>query len=134
MSPQRWTRVGWKDLADYPGETSRLYGGPLGIEHFGVLINRQPAGRRGAHHAHSAPTEEIYLLLRGRGHLWIGDELIEMEPLDAVRIPSPIPHSTENRSSEEIWWMVLGAPNDEYIAADPLAYTPIDTSRSDEGP
>jgi oxalate decarboxylase/phosphoglucose isomerase-like protein (cupin superfamily) len=132
MTRERWTKVSWDGLTAYPGERSKLYGGPLGIQHFGFLISPQPPGATGTFHHHEAPTEEIYVLLRGRGQLRIEDDVIEMEPLDGVRIPSPLPHGTSNPYDEECWWMVLGAPNDEYIAWDPKAYTPVDTTVAED--
>jgi uncharacterized cupin superfamily protein len=131
LTRERWTKVSYDSLEFYPGETNKLYGALLGIKNFGFLINKQPPGTAGVHHHHEDPTEEIYVLLEGRGQLRIGDEVVEMEPLDAVRIPSPIPHSTANTSGSECVWMVLGAPNDEYIAWDAAAYTPIDTTVAD---
>ena len=132
MTRERWTRVSWDSLDYYPGETNKLYGGLLGIRHFGFLINKQPPGAVGVHQHHEPPTEEIYVVLQGRGQLRIGDEVIEMKQFDAIRVPPPIPHSNANASDEDCWWMVLGAPNDEYIAWDAEAYTPIDTTIPDD--
>jgi mannose-6-phosphate isomerase-like protein (cupin superfamily) len=118
-----YTRVSWDTLQDYPGETCRIYSGPLRCEHFAFIINRQEAGTTGVHHAHDA-AEEIYVVLRGKGEMRIGEEIVEAHPLDAFRVPAGIEHSTANPNDEECWWLVIGAPPDEFVAFDPVAYGP----------
>lgn len=118
-----YRRVTWDGLTDYPGETSRIYSGPLGAEHFAMLINRQPPGASGVMHHHDE-AEEVYLLLRGNGVLTVGDEEIEMGPLDAVCVAPGADHATSNRSDEEAWWLVAASPVAEFLAWDPVAYGP----------
>lgn len=116
-------RVRWDELQDYPGETARIYSGPLANEHTAFIINRQEPGASGSHHSHEV-AEETYVLLRGRAVLKVGDDPIEMEPLDAVRVHPGALHSTSNPYEEEAWWLVFAAPTDEFIAWDPEAYGP----------
>jgi mannose-6-phosphate isomerase-like protein (cupin superfamily) len=121
--PATYTKVSWNALPDYPGETCRIYSGPLRCEHFAFIINRQEPGSEGIHHAHDV-AEEIYVVVRGRGQMRIGAEAIEARELDAFRVPAGIEHSTANPYGEECWWLVIGAPPDEFVAFDPVAYGP----------
>jgi mannose-6-phosphate isomerase-like protein (cupin superfamily) len=116
-------RVTWDTLQDYPGETSRIYSGPLACENFAFILNRQLPGNGGSHHAHDV-AEEVYVLLRGEAVLRVGDEDIVMKPLDAVRVEPKVLHSTRNESSEDALWLVIGAPTDEFMDFDPVAYGP----------
>lgn len=118
-----YRRTRWDDLEDYPGETSRIYSGPLGAEKFALLVNRQEPGSSGAHHHHDE-AEEVYVLLKGKATLRVGEEDIEMAPLDAVCVSPGVDHSTTNASDEDAWWLVIGAPADEFVAWDPVAYGP----------
>ena len=47
-----YTRVSWDGLKDYPGETCRIYSGPLRCENLAFIINRQEPGDVGVHHSH----------------------------------------------------------------------------------
>jgi quercetin dioxygenase-like cupin family protein len=122
-----YTRVRWDGLQDYPGETCRIYSGPLACENFAFIVNRQEPGTGGVHHAHDV-AEEVYVLLRGKATLRVRDEEIQMEPLDAVRVEPGVEHSTTNSSDEDAWWLVIGAPTDEFMAFDPVAYGPPGTT------
>jgi len=115
--------VSWEGLKDYPGETSRIYSGPLGCENFAFIINRQLPGDSGVMHAHDE-AEEVYVLLSGKGSFVTEDEDVPMVPLDAVRVPKGVQHTTRNSSDEDVMWLVIGAPADEFIAWDPIAYGP----------
>lgn len=119
-----YTRVSWDGLSDYPGETARIYSGPLGCANFAFIVNRQEPGSAGVMHAHDE-AEEIYILLRGQAELHVEEEVLEAKPLDAFRIPPGVQHTTRNPTSEDAWWLVIGAPPDEFIAWDPVAYGPV---------
>ena len=123
MAQRPWRKVSWDGLVDYPGETCRIYSGPLACEHFAFIINRQETDTAGEMHAHDE-AEEVYVLLRGSAAVRVEDELIEMAPLDAVRVAAGVQHTTENHSGEDAWWLVIGSPTDEFVAWDPVAYGP----------
>lgn len=107
--------VSWDQLRDYPGSRYRIYSAPLGVERFGFIISRQPPGTEAALHAHD-DAEEVYVLLRGQGRMRLGDELLEARQFDAFRAPPGMLHANLNDSDEEIYWLVLGAPIDEFVA------------------
>jgi uncharacterized cupin superfamily protein len=115
--------VRWNELEDYPGETSRIYSGPLACSNFAFIINRQEPGAEGVHHNHDV-AEEVYVLLSGEGRLRVEDEVITLGHHDAVRVEPGVMHSTSNHGTEEAVWLVIGAPADEFIAWDPVAYGP----------
>ncbi len=118
-----YRHVTWKGLKDYPGETCRIYSGPLACQHFAFIINRQESGDVGVMHAHDE-AEEVYVLLSGSASFVTENELVPMEPLDAVRVPALVQHTTRNDSNGDAMWLVIGAPADEFIAWDPVAYGP----------
>ena len=115
--------VSWEGLKDYPGETARIYSGPLACENFAFIINRQLPGNAGVMHAHDE-AEEVYVLLSGKASFLTENEAVSMVPLDAVRVPGGVQHTTRNDSDEDAMWLVIGAPADEFIAWDPVAYGP----------
>lgn len=106
--------VGWHDLENYPGSRYRIYSAPLGVERFGFIVSRQPPGAEGTLHAHPE-AEEIYLLLSGAGRIQLGDEVFDARPLDAFRAPPEVMHANSNPSSEEIYWLVMASPLDEFV-------------------
>ena len=115
--------VRWDELEDYPGEKTKIYSGPLACANFAFIISRQDPGAVGVHHSHDV-AEEVYVLLRGEGVVRVGDETVALGVHDALRVEPGVEHSTINPGSEEAWWLVIGAPADEFIAWDPVAYGP----------
>ena len=118
-----YTKVSWNGLVDYPGETCRIYSGPLRCENLAFIVNRQLPGASGTLHSHDV-AEEIYIVLRGRGQMIVGEEKVEARELDAFRIPPGVDHSTANPYEDDCMWLVIGAPADEFIEWDPVAYGP----------
>lgn len=123
-----YTRACWDDLPDYPLEplagdhpwpkhenlTLRDYFVPLRCEHLAFSIGRLAPGQSVEHHRHKE-AEEVYLLLRGKSQIRIDDEVIDARPLEAFRIPAEQYRSVYNNSSEECWWLFMGAPASEFL-------------------
>src|SRR5215208_3383150 len=64
-------RFAWKDL---------------GAERTGLAFHRvKPGCRQGFAHRHDE-AEEIYVVLSGRGRLKLDDDVIDVAPLDAIRV------------------------------------------------
>jgi oxalate decarboxylase/phosphoglucose isomerase-like protein (cupin superfamily) len=118
-----YRHVSWGKLQDYPGETCRIYSGPLACTNFAFIVNLQKSGDAGVMHAHDE-AEEVYVLLSGDAAFVTEDDTVPMVPLDAVRVPAGVQHTTRNDSGEDAMWLVIGAPADEFIAWDPVAYGP----------
>lgn len=51
-------------------------------------------GKRGSAHRHDA-AEEIYVVLRGSGRINLDGELVELQPLDAIRVAPPVARAFE---------------------------------------
>jgi mannose-6-phosphate isomerase-like protein (cupin superfamily) len=59
---------------------------PLGAEQTGVAHFRLRPGKRSPFvHRHSE-AEETYVILSGRGRMKLDDEIVEVAPLDAIRV------------------------------------------------
>ncbi len=107
--------VSWEGLEDFPGRRYRIYSAPLGVERFVFIVSRQPPGAGSPLHAHDE-AEEIYVLLSGQGEIQLGDDLLTAHPLDGFRAPPGVQHATRNPTDDDIYWLVMAAPLDEYVA------------------
>jgi uncharacterized cupin superfamily protein len=58
----------------------------LGAEQTGLNLIRVKPGRREAFAHRHKQAEEIYVVLSGAGRVKLDDELVELAPLDAVRV------------------------------------------------
>jgi uncharacterized cupin superfamily protein len=67
----------------------------LGAEQTGMNLLRVKPGRREAfaHRHHVA--EEIYVVLTGSGRVKLGDDLVELAPLDALRVSPGVTRAFE---------------------------------------
>lgn len=64
----------------------RFAGDDLDAERTGVSYHRvKPDMRQGFAHKHDE-AEEIYVVLAGSGRVKLDDEILEIEPLDAIRV------------------------------------------------
>ena len=59
---------------------------PLGCEHCGVSLVRYAPGVKAHGHRHKRQ-EEIYVLVSGSAEMKVGDDVIELKPWSAVRVP-----------------------------------------------
>jgi mannose-6-phosphate isomerase-like protein (cupin superfamily) len=74
-------KFGYGDLQE-----ARFANKELEAEHTGVSYLRiKPGKRQGFAHKHEE-AEEVYVVLSGAGRAKLDDEIIEIEPLDAIRI------------------------------------------------
>lgn len=133
MSHAKYTKVGWDELPSnvpverpahyqhpWPSNTgydSRDYDPRLGCEHVAFCIDRIAPGQSGMHHRH-AEAEEIHVLIEGTCQMMIGDEIIEVKELEAVRVPPEVRRSFYNNTDDDAVWLVIGAPMDEFLEED----------------
>jgi mannose-6-phosphate isomerase-like protein (cupin superfamily) len=76
-------------------QEARFPAGDLGAEQTGMnLLRVKPSQREAFAHRHGA-AEEIYVVLTGSGRVKLDDELVELEPLDAVRVSPGVVRSFE---------------------------------------
>lgn len=59
----------------------------LGLERTGLALLRIKPGRREAFAHRHRETEEVYVVLAGGGRVRLDDDVLSLEPLDAVRVP-----------------------------------------------
>jgi mannose-6-phosphate isomerase-like protein (cupin superfamily) len=56
---------------------------------------------------HIDPMEEIYIIQTGRGLMQVGDEILDVEPGDAIHIPIGIFHELTNTGEEVLTLLVV---------------------------
>jgi mannose-6-phosphate isomerase-like protein (cupin superfamily) len=67
-------------------QEARFAGGDLEAEQTGLSYHRlKPGKRQGFAHRHDH-AEEVYVVLRGSGRAKLDDEVVDLAPLDAVRV------------------------------------------------
>ena len=93
-----------------PNIEARYARKPLGLENSGVSYFRlEPDFRLPFGHTHSEQ-EEVYVVLSGSARVKAGDEIVELAPLDAMRVPGATPRGMEaGPDGAEI--LAVGAPN-----------------------
>ena len=86
----------------YPGEM-RFLTGPLATEQVALTYRRMPAksGGKGSYGHRHKTQEEIYLVLSGRLQFKLGDEVVDLGPLTAVRVAPRTARSVWNEGPEE---------------------------------
>jgi quercetin dioxygenase-like cupin family protein len=98
----------------YPGEM-RFLTGPLGNEQVAITFRRMPAGAGGkGSYGHRHKTqEEVVLVLSGRLEFKLDDEVVEVGPLTAVRIPPQTVRSIWNEGPEEAVILIVSPRIDD---------------------
>lgn len=92
------------------GQVSRLLFAPqLGSTRLGVTwVRGEPGSQQGLHpHDHS---EQVYVVVRGRGLMIVDDEALEIEAGSAVLIPAPAKHAIRNTGIEPLEYISATAP------------------------
>ena len=100
--PRPYTRINLEAVEDAApangfGERweARVARTDLDAERTGVTHFRLRPGKRSPFvHRHSE-AEEVYVILRGRGRVKLGDEIREVAPLDAIRVAPELPRAFE---------------------------------------
>ena len=98
----------------YPG-AMRLLGGPLASEQVTLTYREMPPGTGGkGSYGHRHKTqEEIYLVLSGRLEFKLGDELVELGPLTAVRVAPHTVRSVWNEGPEEAALLIASTRSED---------------------
>jgi len=67
-------------------QSARFAGAALGCETIGLALESvKPHARQAFGHRHEAD-EEVYVVIRGRGRMRLDDEVIDVGPMDAIRV------------------------------------------------
>ena len=93
-----------------PHMEARFARKPLGLEQGGVsYFKLAPGFRVPFGHLHSEQ-EEVYVVLNGSARVKLDDEILELNPMDAVRIPTSVKRGLE-AGSEGAEILAFGAPD-----------------------
>jgi mannose-6-phosphate isomerase-like protein (cupin superfamily) len=68
----------------------------------------KPGCRQPFAHRHNA-AEEIYVILSGRGRVKLDDEVVEVGPLDAIRVAPPVARAFEAAGDAPLEVLAVGA-------------------------
>ena len=93
-----------------PNLEARFGRGLLDLERSGVSYYKvAPEFRTPFGHRHGEQ-EEVYVVVSGSARVKVGDEIVELAPFDALRVPSPVPRGLEG-GPEGAEVIAFGAPN-----------------------
>jgi mannose-6-phosphate isomerase-like protein (cupin superfamily) len=92
-----------------PSLEARFARKPLGCEQLAVSYQRVAPGFRVPFGHRHARQEEVYVILSGGGSLKIDDDVVEVGPLDAIRLAPEAMRGLE-AGPEGIELLALGAP------------------------
>jgi quercetin dioxygenase-like cupin family protein len=105
----------------------------LEAENLGMRLWRLQPGQASTKHRHRV-TEELYLLLEGRGRMRVDDEVLTLEPLSAVLVEPDDLRQVFNDTDADQLWLIAGAPNEAAntleMSEDELAYRYPDGPRA----
>ena len=98
------------NLGIAPDVEIRFLRNDLGCEDCGVSYARiAPNGKRADGHRHKRQ-EEIYLLVSGSARIKVGDDIVDLEPWTAVRVPADTTRALA-AGPEGAEFVLVGAPN-----------------------
>jgi mannose-6-phosphate isomerase-like protein (cupin superfamily) len=102
-----------------PDAQARFGRRPLGLEQSGVSYFRLAPGFRMPFGHRHGEQEEVYLVVSGSARMKVGDDIVELGELDAIRVPGSTPRGMEGGADgAEI--VAFGAPNTENRDAEML--------------
>jgi quercetin dioxygenase-like cupin family protein len=84
-------------------------GKQLEARSLGSRLWRLRPGQASTRHRHFA-TEEVYVVLGGRGRIRVDEEVLELSPLDALLVEPESVRQVFNDTDEDALWLVFGAP------------------------
>ena len=90
-------------LGDYPGEM-RMFTEAIGAEQVAFTYRWMPAqtGGKGSYgHSHRTQ-EEVYFVIAGTLQFKLGDEVVDVGPLTAVRVAPATPRSVWNEGPDDV--------------------------------
>ncbi len=97
-----YTRVNLNDVHDAAIENglghrweARVARSDLEAEQTGLALFRLRAGRRSPFSHRHKRAEEIYVILRGTGKVKLDEELVEVQPRDAIRVAPAVARAFE---------------------------------------
>ena len=115
-----YTIVRVADVADQAAEVGqdpdlfeiRFMRESLALQNFSVTFEVMRDGCRGYGHRHTVQ-EEVVFLVSGRAQVKFGDEVIDLEPLTAVRVPPETARGFRAVGEEDAVFVIIAAPQAE---------------------
>jgi mannose-6-phosphate isomerase-like protein (cupin superfamily) len=89
----------------------RFYRNDLGCEHCGVSYARYGKDWRPTRGHRHKRQEEVYVLVSGRAQCKVGDDVVDLEPWTAIRIPNHEVRALRAVGDEDAVFVLVGAPN-----------------------
>jgi len=101
----------------YPGEM-RFLGRHMETDQVALTYRRMPAetGGKGSYGHRHKTQEEIYLVLSGRLEFKLGDEVVELGPHTAVKVPPHVYRSVWNARPEDAELLIVSTTIDDVEA------------------
>jgi mannose-6-phosphate isomerase-like protein (cupin superfamily) len=93
-------------------QEARFAHGDLDAEQTGLSLQFVKPGKRHAFGHHHKKAEEIFVVLSGDGRVKLDDEIVELGPLDAVRIAPPVTRAFE-AGPDGLELIAVGGPKPE---------------------
>jgi uncharacterized cupin superfamily protein len=125
--PDAFTKVSLPTVDDAaPGNgfgdrwEARVARDALGAERTGIALFRLLPGRRSPFTHRHADAEEVYVVLSGHGRIKLDDELLDVGPLDAIRV-APATARAFEAGQEGLELLAFGPhhPGDGELVEDP---------------
>jgi mannose-6-phosphate isomerase-like protein (cupin superfamily) len=82
----------------------------LGLENFAVTFERFGRGWKPARGHRHGVQEEVYFLVSGGAQAKLGDEVVDLEPWTAVRVPPDTERAFRATDDEDAVFVTIGAP------------------------
>lgn len=92
----------------------RLMREALGLANFAVTYERFGAGYRPTRGHRHGVQEEVYFLISGRAQGKFDDEVIDLEPWTAVRVPPSTARAFRAAGSEDAVFVTIAAPQADF--------------------
>jgi mannose-6-phosphate isomerase-like protein (cupin superfamily) len=103
-------------MAQYPGYGEmRFFAEPLEAEQIAFTWRSIPAGTggKGSYGHRHRTQEEIYFVIKGRLQFKLGDEVVAVGPLTAIRVSSEVFRSVHNDGPEEAQLVICSRKSDD---------------------
>lgn len=87
-------------------------GKQLEVSALGARMWRLEPGQASTKHRHFTQ-EELYVLLEGTGRVRIGEEVLTLEPFDALLVEPDTVRQLFNDTDADQLWLVVGSPQED---------------------
>ena len=82
----------------------------LALENFAITFQRFAAGYRPTRGHRHGVQEEVYFLVSGSAQAKLGDDVVELEPWTAVRVPPATTRAFRAAGGEDARFVIVAAP------------------------